>query len=114
VIEIVDSDDAVSAIDIGMESRDELGWEEYNPTEFGPNILPDSNNAGPSMAGSSCSSGRAPVTVTESQAATASDSDIVISNLLSSSLSAQRSFSNLNIDPLDNPYSVDADFGCDF
>jgi hypothetical protein len=92
-------------------TNDESEWQEYHPVEFGPDVLPVSGSANPPSASSSTmtestSGGNQPL---ESTLVLLDESDAVISNLVS--LSAQRSFSNLNID---NPYCADADFGFDF
>jgi hypothetical protein len=101
--------------DVENANDDESEWQEYDPVIFGPDILPVSGSADPASA-SSHSSTDTHAVVTEStsggnQPSTSvlDESDAVILNLVS--LSAQRSFSNLNID---NPYRADADFGFDF
>src|SRR5258705_2878225 len=115
-VDVADQDaDGASAIDVGNESHDAaLEWQEYNATEFGPDIVPDSsgaNNIGPSMADLSAADVATEV-ASESVTVTTGEPDMVLSYLLS--LSSQRSFSNLNIDPNDNPYSANVDFGFDF
>jgi len=101
--------DVGNAIDT-THTNDESEWQEYHPVEFGPDVLPVSGGANPASASSSTmmestSGGNQPVELTS----VLDESDAVISDLVS--LSAQRSFSNLNID---NPYCADADFGFDF
>ena len=106
-IEVVDtSENAGNAID----TNDESEWQEYNPVEFGPDVL----LAGNAASASSHSTDTPAVTESANTQSISAfdDSEIVMSNLVS--LSAQRSFSNLNINPNDNPYCADADFGFDF
>ncbi len=111
--------DVVPDISASADAGASIGLQDKVSTsaDAGPSIgLPNTSASAGSSIGSgsytisTSANGVASTSTSGDQQPVLDDSDTVMANLLSS----HRSFSDLNIESYDNPYSASADFGFDF